>query len=204
MKDGPTYVWTIAPLTPYRKEMWHKWCERKDMNIPWKALPSAITVSDRRFTRSLQTHEDRPGMSMSLEEKRKVLRSYHVRRSNLCGSLIFVDQIGPKALDCKRTELEVWNEIIIDWEFFQGWYPKLDQTLAHSPVCVINTRWMVSKTTVIPTYPTVKNQLDKATDSKSPAHQRLEKQWILPVPCSTQSEHASMMIGSKWIPTHKI
>ena len=65
------------------------------------ALLSAIKI----FACSLQTHEDRPRMSLSLEEKRK-LKSYHVKRSNLWGSLI-LDQNGPKRFGCKRTELKI-------------------------------------------------------------------------------------------------
>jgi hypothetical protein len=109
-------------------------------------LPSAITVSDKtlRFACSVQTHEDRPRISMS---KRKRIT---------------------KVLPCQKLQslgiMEICNKIIIDWELFQRSYPKLEQ--AHSPVCEINTRWIVSKKTVIATYPHGQSDSEKATDSK--------------------------------------
>jgi len=42
----------IAPFIPYRKEIVHINGVNDDMKIPSKVLPSAITVSDKRFATS--------------------------------------------------------------------------------------------------------------------------------------------------------
>jgi len=74
---------------------------------------------------SLQTHDDRPvWINVNTRPKDHTGRKrcfYHVKSSNLSGELpLYISYGRPERSECTMTELEVWNEIIIDWGTFSA------------------------------------------------------------------------------------
>ena len=56
-------------------------------------------------------------------------KTYQIRSSNRCGSLSYRSALDCQGciLNCKRTELKVYDEIIIDCKSLQRSHPELEQ-----------------------------------------------------------------------------